>query len=183
MQNVVINYIDLLSEIQKAYDSVRWSFLKQVMLKLGFGSKWIRWIMTCVSSASLSILLNGSPLKPVKMEKGLHQGDPLSPYLFILVSEALVCMLRKAEDLRLIEGVYIGKDRVCLKPLQFADDTLIFVPKNSSVVRNYFRILDIFALFSGLRLNYSKSNIISWGLAELDWAKGIAVENGCGPSI
>ncbi|XP_057550618.1 uncharacterized protein LOC130828672 [Amaranthus tricolor] len=75
------------------------------MEKLGFGRKWIRCIMNCVSTASMSILLNGSPLQPFKMEKGLRQGDPLSPYLFILVSEGLVCILKKAHDLNLIEAV------------------------------------------------------------------------------
>ena len=90
---------------QKDYDSVNWSFLKLVMEKLGFGRIWIRWIMNCVTSASMSILLSGSPLKPFKMEKGLRRGDPLSPYLFILVSEALVCLLRKADDMNLIEAV------------------------------------------------------------------------------
>ena len=82
-------------DFQKAYDSVNWTFLELVMEKLGFGRTWIRWIMNCVTSASMSILLNGSPLKPFKMEKGLRKGDPLSPYLFILVSEALVCLLKK----------------------------------------------------------------------------------------
>ena len=65
-------------DFQKAYDLVNWSFLKLVMKKLGFGRQWIRWIMNCVTSASMSILLNGSPLKIFKMEKGLRQGDPLS---------------------------------------------------------------------------------------------------------
>lgn len=59
-------------DFQKAYDSVRWSFLQSVMSKMGFGRKWIKWIMTCVSTASLSIILNGSPLKPLKMERGLR---------------------------------------------------------------------------------------------------------------
>ena len=65
-------------DFQKAYDLVNWSFLKLVMKKLGFGRQWIRWIMNCDTSASMSILLNGSPLKIFKMEKGLRQGDPLS---------------------------------------------------------------------------------------------------------
>ena len=122
------------------------------MEKLGFGRKWIRCIMNCVSTASMSILLNGSPLQPFKMEKGLRQGDPLSPYLFILVSEGLVCILKKAHDLNLIEAVSIGKAKVNLKHLQFADDTLIFAPKNSTCITNYFRILDVFAMMSGLSL-------------------------------
>ena len=63
-------------DFRKAYDSVNWSFLELVMVKLGFGRKWIRWIMNCVSTALMSILLNGSPLTPFKMEKGLRQGDP-----------------------------------------------------------------------------------------------------------
>ena len=81
------------------------------MEKLGFGRKWIRWIMICVTTAFMSILLNGSPLKPFKMEKGLRQGDPLSPYLFILVSEALVCLLEKADDMNMMEAIHIGKEK------------------------------------------------------------------------
>ena len=147
-------------DFQKAYDSVNWSFLKLVMIKMDFGWKWISWIMRCVCSASMFILVNGSPLKPFKMEKVLKQGDPLLPYLFILISEALVCLLKKDEDLNLIEAVQIGKDHIWLKHLQFADDTMIFVPKSTTIVTNYFRILDVFALMSGLMLNYSKSQII-----------------------
>lgn len=113
------------------------------------------------------------------MGKSLRQGDPLSPYLFILVSEALVCLLRKAESLNMIEGVSIGKDQVRLKHLQFADDTLIFVPRNDAIVSNYFRILDVFALMSGLNLNYSKSSIISWSHSDQEWAKGVANQIGC----
>ena len=96
------------------------------------------------------------------LEKGLRQGDPLSPYLFILVSEVLVYLLKKADEVNLIEAVHIGKAKVSLKHLQFADDTLIFAPRNSRVITNYFKILDVFALMSGLSLNYSKSCFISW---------------------
>lgn len=153
------------------------------MVKMGFGRRWIKWVMTCVSSASLSVLLNGSPLPPVKMEKGLRQGDPLSPYLFILVSEALVCLLRKAEEVNLIKGVEIGKDKVRVKHLQFADDTLIFVPKDDEVITNYFRIFDVFSLLSGLSLNYNKSSIISWSPNDVEWASEIARKMGCAHAV
>ncbi|XP_057518489.1 uncharacterized protein LOC130799411 [Amaranthus tricolor] len=166
-------------DFQKAYDSVNWSFLELVMEKLGFGRKWIRWIMNCVSTASMSILLNGSPLQPFKMEKGLRQGDPLSPYLFILVSEALVYILKKAHDMNLIEAVCIGKAKVSLKHLQFAYDTLIFAPKYFTCITNYFRILDVFAMMFGLSLNYSKSSFISWNLEDHAWASDIARSVGC----
>ena len=149
-------------DFKSAYDSVKWGFLKQVMKKLGFGRKWISWIMECVSSASMSIQLNDSPLRPFKMEKGLRQGDPLSPYLFILVSEVLVHILQKAHEMNMIEAVSIGKLKVSLKHLQFADDMLIFAPKNPVCIINYFRILDIFALMSGFTLNYNKSAFIPW---------------------
>jgi reverse transcriptase-like protein/endonuclease/exonuclease/phosphatase family protein len=170
-------------DFQKAYDSVRWSFLEKVMLKMGFGRKWVQLIMRCVSTASLSVLLNGSPLKPIKMERGLRQGDPLSPYLFILVSEVLVNLLRKADELKIIEGLEIGKDKVRLKHLQFADDTLIFVPKNNNVITNYFRILDVFAIMSGLNLNYSKSSFISWSTHDNEWAIEMANSVGCDHKI
>ena len=135
--------------------------------------------MNCVSTASMSILLNGSPLKPFKMEKGLRQGDPLSPYLFILVSEALVCLLKKADDMNLIKALHIGKAKVSLKHLQFADDTRIFAPRNSLCITNYFRILDVFAMMSGLSLNYSKSCFISWNFSDHGWARDIARSVGC----
>ena len=81
--------------------------------------------------------------------------------------------------MNLVEAVYIGKEKVSLKHLQFADDTLIFSPKSSTCITNYFRILDFFAIMSGLSLNYSKSCFISWNSADHDWAKDIARSVGC----
>lgn len=149
------------------------------MIKMGFGRKWINWILNCVCLALMSILLNGSSLKPFNMEKGLRQGDPLSPYLFILISEALVWFFKNATDLNLIEPVLIGKNKVRLNLLQFADDTLMFVTNNPQCITNYFRILDIFAVMSSLNLNFSKSNFITWKLEDHVWASELAVSVGC----
>ena len=127
----------------------------------------------------MSVLLNGSPLRPFTMEKGLRQGDQLSPYLFILVSEALVYFMSKAHDMNMIEAVSIGKAKVSLKHLQFVDDILIFAPKNPVCITNYFRILDIFALMSGLTLNYNKLAFIPWRLDDQYWVSDVASGVGC----
>ena len=166
-------------DFQMAYDSIHWSFLRKVLEKLGFGRKWITWIMECISSASMSVLLNGSPLRSFNMEKGLRQGDPLSPYLFILVSEALIYFLKKAHEMNMIEAVSIGRAKVSLKHLQFADDFLFFAPRNPLCILTYFRILDIFALMSGLTINYNKSSLISWRAVDYPWVNGIANAVGC----
>ena len=80
--------------------------------------------------------------------------------------------------MNLIEAVQICKDKVRLKHLQFADDTLIFVHRQSDVVTNYFRILDVFDVMSGLKLNYSKSSIITWISDEHEWAFELARMSG-----
>ena len=81
--------------------------------------------------------------------------------------------------MHLIDGVPIRKDRVRLQQLQFADDTLIFAPKDSVCITNYFRILDVFAIMSGLHLHYSKSCFISWLAADHEWTKEVATSFGC----
>lgn len=115
-------------DFQSAYDTVRWDIIEQVLRIAGFGEKWIKWVMASITSASILVILNGSPLKLVKMDKNVRQGDPLSPYLFILVCEALVFLVRKAECKGLLSPLMIGEHHVPLKHLQFADNTLLFAP-------------------------------------------------------
>lgn len=137
-------------DFSKTYDSIRWDFFEHVMEKMRFGKKSVDWIMSCVSTTSISILLNGSPLKPIQMGRGLRQGDPLLSYLFLMVSEALVTMFRRAKNLGYVKTLKIGENGVPLKHLQFADDTLLFVPRDANVVHNYFKLLDVFSIMSGL---------------------------------
>ena len=85
-------------DIEKADDHVEWSFLFSVMSKMRFGEKWIRWMKWCISTISFSILVNGFSSGFFQSSKGLRQGDPLSPYLFVLVMEAFSSLMRSAVE-------------------------------------------------------------------------------------
>jgi len=91
-------------DMSKAYDRVEWHYLETIMRMMGFEEKWIRIIMKCVRSVSYSILLNGLPYGDIHPTRGLRQGDPLSPYLFLLVAERLSSFLARAE----LEGQITG---------------------------------------------------------------------------
>ena len=83
-------------DISKTYDRVEWNFLKDIMSKLGLSERWIDRVMSCVISTSFSVLINGKAYDNIRPSRGLHQGDPLSPYLFLLCAKGFSSMLAKA---------------------------------------------------------------------------------------
>ena len=90
--------------IEKAYDHVNWEALLDLLKRMGFGEKWCRWIRTCISTIQFSILINGAPADFFGSTRGLRQGDPLSPMLFLVMMEVLSRMLKKVEGAGLIRG-------------------------------------------------------------------------------
>lgn len=120
--------------------------------------------MECVSSASASVLVNGSPSKEFGMKRGLRQGDPLSPFLFNMVVEGLHMMLVQALNKGMIEGYKVGSKGTVISHLQFADDTIIFCPDDEKVAVNIKRILRCFELVSGLKINFTKSSLVGVGI-------------------
>jgi len=147
-------------DFQKAYDNVNLESLLEVLKAMGFAEKWRAWIKACLSTASISVLVNGSPCKPFPMKRGLRQGDPLSPYLFVLVTEVLNCLLSKAVQMGVFNGIQIGSRRVTVTHLQFADDTLIFCEPQLHSLQNIKKVLLSFQNFSGLSVNYAKSGLL-----------------------
>ena len=94
-------------DIEKAYDSINWKFLLKVLQKMGFGPKWVGWMWSCLSSAKFSVLVNGVPAGFFPSTKGLRQGDPLSPYLFIMGMEVLDVLIRRAVEGGFLSGCSI----------------------------------------------------------------------------
>jgi hypothetical protein len=96
-------------DMSKAYDRVEWSFLESIMLKMGFNSKWISLMMECVWTVSYSVLINGEPRGYFHPSKGLRQGNPISPYLFLLCAEGLSALLAQASQTKTIQGLSISR--------------------------------------------------------------------------
>ena len=113
-------------DYEKAYDSVSWNFLVYMMQRTGFSQKWIKWIEGCVKSASISVLVNGSPTTEFLPQRGLRQGDPLAPFLFNIVAEGLTGLMRRAMEENMYKGYLVGGNNVPISILQYADDTIFF---------------------------------------------------------
>ncbi|WMV25761.1 hypothetical protein MTR67_019146 [Solanum verrucosum] len=147
-------------DIEKAYDHVNWEYLLRMLKKLGFGKKWIHWIKFCISTVSYSVLINGSPAGFFKAQRGLRQGDPLSPFLFIIAMEGLNSMFKTANLYGWIKGFEVaraGSDSLEVTHLQYADDTLIFCDADRNQLRHLRIILVLFKGISGLHINWGKS--------------------------
>ncbi|XP_065629141.1 secreted RxLR effector protein 78-like [Quercus suber] len=124
-------------DISKAYDRVEWTFLEKIMEKLGFPTRWIERVMSCVTTTSFSVLVNGKPHGMIHPLRGIRQGDPLSPYLFLLCAEGFTALLAKAELDRRITGVSICRGAPRVTNLLFANDSLLFcqaTPKEGEAV-------------------------------------------------
>ncbi|KAF3663695.1 hypothetical protein FXO37_11846 [Capsicum annuum] len=116
-------------DIQKAYDHLNWSFLVKILLKMGFGTRWIRWIKQCMSTVRFSVLINRNPNGFFPSQRGLRQGDPLSPFLFILAMEGLSNLINTTKSKGLVRGFQVenrAENNLEITHLQYAEDTLVF---------------------------------------------------------
>ena len=155
-------------DFEKAFDSLDWKFLDHVMEQMGFSDKWRKWISGCLDSGFSSVLVNGSPTKEFKIQKGLRQGDPLSPFLFIIAAEALHISLQVAKERNIFEGVEVGHNKIDISHLQFVDDALIMGKWSLENVKNLCRILRCFQMASGLKVNFIKSKFFGIGVNNLE---------------
>lgn len=151
-------------DFEKAFDSLVWNFLYHIMEQMGFSVKWRTWIKGCLESAFASVIVNGSPTKEFKLHKGLRQGDPISPFLFIIAVEALHVSIQEAKCKGIFQGIDVGSNNINISHLQFADDAIILGKWSVDNAKNLCRILRCFHLASGLKVNFSKSKLYGVGV-------------------
>jgi hypothetical protein len=141
-------------DMEKAFDKMEWHFLLAILQKLGFHPRWIHWIRLCISTSSFSVLLNGSPFGLFSPSRGLRQGDPLSPFLFIIGSEVISRLLHSS-----LRGFKIARACPPLSHLLFAGDLVIFTHATSGEATIIQTCLDKYCSWSGQSVNIHKSSL------------------------
>lgn len=152
-------FIAIKTDMSKAYDRVEWDFLETLFIKMGFDTKWIMWIMKCIRSVMYTVLLNGQTHGHITPERGLRQGDPLSPFVFILCAETLVHVMNRAEQRGEIHGMKLSKHCPAVQHLLFADDSFFLCRANLPEISEFLRCLKLYGNSSGQVINFQKSAI------------------------
>ena len=148
----------LLLDFEKAFDSIEWSYMKHVLKVYNFGDNFIRWFDIIYRNAESCVINNGHYSEFFKLGRGCRQGDPFSPYLFILAIEPLARSIKITTEIR---GMYIGNLEI--KIGQYADDTFLTLDMNKNSVTALNQHLNDFQSISGLKINIDKTQVIKLG--------------------
>ncbi|XP_018487838.1 uncharacterized protein LOC108858408 [Raphanus sativus] len=147
------------TDMSKAYDRLEWDFISLVLLRLGFHQNLVDCIMQCISSVTYSFLINGLPRGKVVPSRGIRQGDPLSPYIFILCSEVLSGLCNRAQEDGSLQGLRVARASPRVNHLLFADATMFFLDSNRGNCAALRDILSKYEEASGQAINKDKSAI------------------------
>ena len=146
-------------DMSKAFDRVEQGFIKRVMEKLGFSSKWINLVMRCISSVSYLVIVNGAACGNIIPTRGLRQGDPLSSTLFLICTKGLSAFIHRAAKNQCLICISIYKGCPRVTHLLFADDSILFCKASVEESRVLKNILQKYEDASGQKINIDKSSI------------------------
>ena len=152
-------YMAIKIDLEKAYDKLEWSFVREMLVRANLPPDLRDIIMNCVTTVSTSILFNGEALEPIYPSRGIRQGDPLSPYLFILCMDFLGQLIEEKCNVKMWQPVKASQSGPAFSHLFFADDLLLFAKAdyiNCSTIRD---VLDDFCSVSGQTVSEAKSRV------------------------
>ncbi|CAA7027588.1 unnamed protein product [Microthlaspi erraticum] len=165
-------------DLEKAYDRIHWEFLEDSLRAAGFSESWIQWVMQCVSGPSMSLLWNGEKTDSFKPLRGLRQGDPLSPYLFVLCMERLCHMIDRAIESKEWKPIRLSRGGPQLSHICFADDLILFAEASVSQIRVIRQVLEGFCQAYGQKVSLEKSKIFFSHNVSRDLCTTISRESG-----
>ena len=152
-------FMALKLDMSKAYDRVKWDFLDKIMERLDFDGKWRNLVGCCIRSVSFSIMVNGEPRGFFHPSRGLYQGDPLSPYLFLLCAEGFRSLIQQAANNGEICGVPLCKEGPKITHLFFVDDSMLFCRANDIDFQTVMNILTKYEEALGQKINHGKTQL------------------------
>ncbi|KAL9664501.1 hypothetical protein QQ045_019904 [Rhodiola kirilowii] len=155
-----VGYCCIKLDMSKAYDRMEWDFLEEVQRRMGFPETWIEKIMCCVKSVVYRIRVNQAISESFCPERGIRQGDPLSPYLFVLCAEWLAQRIDLCQQNGELQGLKVSRNAPVISHLLFADDCILFVKADVDNIMKLKCVLKSYEAISGQQINYGKSELV-----------------------
>jgi len=173
-----VGWMLLKLDLEKAYDRIRWDFLEDTLKAARLPEQWIKWIMQCLSCPSMNVLWNGERTQPFTPLRGLRQGDPLLPYLFVMCMERLCHLIEFAVAEKKWKPISLSRGGPKLSHICFADDLILFAEASVAQTRIIRRVLERFCVASGQKVSLEKSKIFFSENVHRDLIRQISTESG-----
>jgi ribonuclease HI len=154
-----VGFMAIKIDLEKAYDRLEWHFIRDMLIFFKIPDYIAQVIMSCVSTSSISVLLNGGKLDPFLPSRGIRQGDPLSPYLFIMCMEFLSFLIHERCEEQLWDPIKAARNGPAFSHLFFADDLVLFAKADRKNCQSVKEVLESFCDLSGQKVNLNKSKV------------------------
>ncbi|KAM6570416.1 hypothetical protein CsatB_018401 [Cannabis sativa] len=151
-----------------------------MMLRMGFHPRWVDLMMATVMNVKYTVVHSGRSMGPITPTRGIRQGDPLSPYLFLLCAEGFSSLIKQFERNGELKGCKVANGAPTISHMLFADDSYIYCRATEEEAQNVLRLLNLFEAASGQRVNYAKSSIFFSANTPMDLRRQIVQPFGNG---
>lgn len=152
-------YMAVKIDLSKAYDRIEWKFVEAIMRKMGFNDRWVSLLVHCLTSVRYKVLQGGSEIGPIVPSRGIRQGDPISPYLFIICHEGFTALINDYMRRGWLHGCRVANGAPTISHMLFADDSYLYCKATVGEAERVCQLLQTFEASSGQQVNRHKSSI------------------------